>query len=262
MDRTIAPGSQPSEIRKEKQPQPVAGAVKPGLLASAGYLHTIGSIARGVKYLRIRMSDQRVITYIDGYNLYHGMLDARLRSSRWLDLPMLGRSLLKPDQDLMLTRYFTTRVRGNPGKTGRQSAFIDALVARGDIEIDFGHFLSKPVTCRSCGSTWQKNEEKKTDVNIAVRLLDDAYDDRFDVAVVVSGDSDLVPPIEAVRRRFPTKRLLVAFPPKRNSSELRRVADAAFTISDRNIRASRLPEKVVTATGVTLSAPPGWLPST
>ncbi len=89
-----------------------------------------------------------------------------------------------------------TRER-EPDKAGRQSAFIDALLARGDIEIDFGHFLSKPVTCRSCGSTWQKNEEKKTDVNIAVRLLEVAYDDRFDVAVVISGDSDLVPPIEA-----------------------------------------------------------------
>ena len=247
--------------RKEKQPQPVAGAVEPGLLTPAGYTHTICIVDPRVKYLRARVSGQRVITYIDGYNLYHGLLAAGIRSSRWLDLPMLGQSLLKPDQDLELTRYFTTRVRGNPGKAGRQSSFIDALVTRGGIEIDFGHFLSKPVTCRRCGSTWQKNEEKKTDVNIAVRLLDDAYDDRFDLAVVISGDSDLVPPIEAVRRRFPSKRLLVAFPPKRHSSELRRVADAAFTISDRKIRASRLPPTIETATGVTLTAPPGWLPS-
>jgi hypothetical protein len=64
------------------------------------------------------VSGQRVITYIDGYNLYHGLLAAGLRSSRWLDLPMLGQSLLKPDQDLELTRYFTTRVRANPGKWG------------------------------------------------------------------------------------------------------------------------------------------------
>ena len=58
-----------------------------------------------------------------------------------------------------------------------------------------------------------------------------------------------------------SSRLLVAFPAKRHSSELRRVADAAFTISDRKIRASRLPPTIQTATGVTLSAPPGWLPS-
>ena len=50
------------------------------------------------------MSQQRVITYIDGYNLYHGLLDARLHNSRWLDLAQLGRSLLTSDQQLALTR--------------------------------------------------------------------------------------------------------------------------------------------------------------
>ena len=76
--------------------------------------------------------------------------------------------------------------------------FIDALTARGGLDIDYGHFLSKPLRCRSCGNSWQKNEEKKTDVNIAVRLLDDAFDDRFDTAMLISGDSDLAPPIDSV----------------------------------------------------------------
>ena len=44
-------------------------------------------------------------TYIDAYNVYHGLLEAGLRSSRWLDLPELGSSLLEPDQQLVLTRY-------------------------------------------------------------------------------------------------------------------------------------------------------------
>ena len=153
-------------------------------------------------------------------------------------------------------------MRGNQAKVQWQSTLIDALLARGDIEIAVGHFLSKPVSCNTCGNTWQKNEEKKTDVDIAVRLLDDAFDDRFDVAVIISGDSDLVPPIESVRARFPAKRLLVAFPPRRNPSELRRVADAAFQISEAKIRASRLPDPVTTAGGVVLSAPRGRLPRT
>ena len=56
-----------------------------------------------------------------------------------------------------------------------------------------------------------------TDVNIAVELLGDAQDDVFDTAMVVSGDSDLYGPIEAVRRRYPHKRVVVAFPPDRVS---------------------------------------------
>jgi len=207
------------------------------------------------------VTEGRVIAYIDGYNLYHGMIEARLHSSRWLDLETLGHSLVKSHQHLKLTRYFTTRVSGNPAKAQRQGVFIDALLSRGGIEIDYGHFLSKPISCHRCGNRWQKNEEKKTDVNIAVRLLDDAYDDQFDVAIIVSGDSDLVPPIESVRARFPHKRLLVAFPPRRHSKQLRRVADAAFKIPKTKIRSARLPDPMITSDGTILRAPKGWLPA-
>ena len=207
------------------------------------------------------MSTERTIAYIDGYNLYHGICDARLHSSRWLDLRALSQSLLKPQQHLDLVRYFTTMVRNNPSKAKRQSTFIEALRACGGIEIDFGHFLSKTMHCPKCGNDRTKHEEKKTDVNIAVRILDDAYDDRFDVAMVISGDSDLVPAIESIRSRFPEKRLIVAFPPKRHSAELRRVANESFTIGKGKIRSSRLPDPVITPAGISLQAPAGWLPA-
>ena len=206
------------------------------------------------------MNLHRVIAYIDGFNLYRGMRDARLDTCRWLDLPLLCDNLLLPDQKLELTRYFTTRVRGNQSAHARQATYIDALLARGVIEIDFGHFLAKTRQCRSCDNSWQQNEEKKTDVNIAVRMLDDAYDDRFDVAIVMSGDSDLVPPVQSIKNRFPEKRIIAAFPPKRHSSELRRVAHGCFTISDAKVRQSRMPNPVTTADGRVLRAPAGWLP--
>lgn len=206
------------------------------------------------------MSITRVVAYIDGFNLYYGLRQGQLLTSRWLDLETVCESLLRGDQQLDLIRYFTTRVRGNPPAAQRQSVFIDALSALGRIKIDYGHFLSKTMTCHSCRNSWQQYEEKKTDVNIAVRLLDDAYDNLFDTAMIVSGDSDLAPPVESVRTRFPNKRFIVAFPPRRNSSELRRVADVSFTIPRRVIRSSHLPDPVVTPSGVRLNAPPGWLP--
>ena len=206
------------------------------------------------------MSIERVIGYIDGYNLYFGMLAARLRTSRWLDLRALCRSLLEPQQQLVLVRYFTSRVKNNLLKNARQGTYLDALTARGGVNIDYGHFLSRPAHCRSCGATWQRSEEKKTDVNIAVRLLEDAYDDLFDVAVIVSGDSDLVPPIESLRRRFPSKRVVVAHPPKRPSAALANVAHAAIHINAAQVRSARLPDPVLRANGYELRAPEGWLP--
>ena len=206
------------------------------------------------------MSDQHVFAYIDGFNFYHGMLDARLHNSRWLDLRALCTALLRSRQQLYLVRYFTSRVRYDPLGAKNQAVFIDALLARGGVEIEFGHFLATSVECRKCGFVRTKREEKKTDVNMAVRLLEDAFDDRFDLAIVVSADSDLVPPIEAVRRRFPSKRVVVAFPPQRRSAQLRRAADAAYHLSGPTIGSSRLPDPVMTPSGVELRAPRGWLP--
>lgn len=78
--------------------------------------------------------------------------------------------------------------------------------------------------------------------------------------IVISADSDLAPPIEAVRRRFQRKTLLVAAPPERWSSELKRVANAAIKIFPGVIRNNRLPDPVLTPDGQPLHAPPGWLP--
>ena len=206
------------------------------------------------------MATERVIAYIDGFNLYFGLLEARLRTSRWLDLRGVCTSLLKPGQRLELVRYFTTSIRDDPDAARRQATFIDALRATGGIEIDFGIFLSKSVTCRNCHHEWRKNEEKRTDVNIAVRILNDAYDNRFDMAMIISGDSDLVPIVESVRERFPGKRLIVASPPKRWSTDLARSAHAAFQVSRAAIRSNRLPNPVVTPEGVKLRAPAGWYP--
>ena len=206
------------------------------------------------------MRTERVIAYVDGFNLYHGLCDARLRSSRWLDLRGVCESLMKPHQELAVVRYFTSMVRNKPGAAKRQNAYLDALRSRGGIEIDLGHRLPKTLTCGRCGYVHSTVVEKKTDVNIAVRLLEDAYDDQFDVGIVISADSDLAPPIEAVRRRFQRKTLLVAAPPERWSSELKRVAHVAIKIFPGVIRNNRLPDPVIRSDGQALHAPPGWLP--
>ena len=142
-------------------------------------------------------SVQRVAAYIDGFNLYFGLRQSGWRRYYWLDLPAMVTSLLKPGQQLVATHYFTARICANGSNAEdakRQNNYIDALLTRPDYE------------------------EKMTDVNIAVQLLSDAFDDRFDTAIIVSGDSDLTTPIQRVRERFPTKRLIVAFPPNRHSA--------------------------------------------
>lgn len=203
---------------------------------------------------------ERVAVYVDGFNLYFGMKHAGWRKYYWLDLPALARNLLKPNQELVDTHYFTTRIRHNGRNAAdaqRQNAYLDALVECG-VKIQYGHYLEKQRTCRKCQATWPDYEEKMTDVNIAVQLLSDAFDNSFDVALVISGDSDLTTPINRVRQRFPGKRVVVAFPPNRHSSELKRYANGFLTIGEDKLRNSQLPDQVPTARGHVLQRPAHW----
>lgn len=51
------------------------------------------------------MSAERAIVYIDGFNLYHGLMQARLDSSRWLDLGEMSRSHLGDNREIKLARW-------------------------------------------------------------------------------------------------------------------------------------------------------------
>ena len=169
--------------------------------------------------------------------------------------------LLRPGQQLVAVRYFTTRVvsePGDPDKAKRQNTYPEALATLPDLAIHFGYFLRKERTCHRCGAILRTYEEKMTDVNIAVELLSDAQDDIFDTALVVSGDSDLYGPIEAVRRRCPHKRVVVAFLPDRVSKQLR--SGPSFTIGRDAFRDSQLPAQVTNANarGHVLTRPVRW----
>jgi uncharacterized LabA/DUF88 family protein len=97
-----------------------------------------------------------------------------------------------------------------------------------------------------------------TDVQIATELLVDAWKDEFDMALMVSGDSDLIPPVRTVRRYFPGKRIVVAFPPGRESKQLKRAAHASFTIKTDVLEQSVFPNRVTKPDGFALRRPLEW----
>ena len=140
----------------------------------------------------------------------------------------------------------------------RQRTFLEALETRADLRIHFGHYLAKGRRCSECGAHVTTYEEKMTDVNIAVELLGDAQDDAFDTAIIISGDSDLTPPVRATLNRYPARRVIVAFPPARHSSQLEVAATAAFTIGRKKLKDSQLPDEVIKPDGFVLRRPTQW----
>jgi NYN domain len=177
----------------------------------------------------------------------------------WLDLERLILSLLKPGQRLDGITYFTARVRNDPVAVANQHTYLNALAAAClRVTVQFGRFQEKRWACRTCGATWRSYEEKETDVGIAVALVEAAATKSYEVALLVSADSDLSPAVRAARRLHPAGRLIAVFPPNRQSPVLARQVDASFRLGDARIRAAQLPDVVIGRDGRVQRRPSAW----
>jgi len=201
---------------------------------------------------------ERVIAYVDGFNLYFGLKSRGWSRYYWLNIQLLAQNLLKRNQRLLLTKYFTARIAGPLDKQERQSTYIEALETLNDFQIFYGKYQLNPRHCSHCGFQDEVPNEKMTDVNVAVEILKDAYQDKFDVALLISADSDLVPPIKTVRELFPNKRVVIACPPGRYSVDLADSANRSFVISRRRIAKSLLPDEIKKEDGYILRCPLSW----
>ena len=197
---------------------------------------------------------RHAICYIDGFNLYHAIADLHLPHLKWLNLSDLSQTLLRQHQNLFATRYFSAYATWRDGPYRRHQAYTAALEAAG-VDVVMAHFKERRAKCRSCDATWVEHEEKETDVHLAVRLLADAEDHAADDLVLITADSDLVPPIRLVKSRHPDKRIIVAAPPGRfgHGRSLRAEAHSYFEITKGRLKRSLFDREVYGGDG-TLAA--------
>lgn len=204
---------------------------------------------------------KRVIAYIDGFNLYHGLRDQHWQRFYWLNVWKLAESLIPPDSFLSSVNYYTAVVvppKHDPDKQKRQTTYIDALRTLPNVQVVLGHYLKKQITCNFCSGSWTSYEEKCTDVNIACQMLIDSYENRYDILLLISADGDLKKPLSCIHESFSDKRIVVAFPPRRDSAELRRLAHSCLHVDRTNLNRSLFPDKVVTTCGFVLHRPTTW----
>jgi len=125
---------------------------------------------------------KRAAFYVDGFNLYHSISNLGQPRLKWLWLWSLATMLIPSrDEEVSSVVYFSAlAARRGAASVGRHRTYISALKAEG-VEVVLGRFKDQPRRCFRCGNQWMHPEEKETDVNIAVRLVADAYEDRYDV---------------------------------------------------------------------------------
>lgn len=207
------------------------------------------------------VSSTKVSAYIDGFNLYFGLKAKGWRRYYWYDPHLLAENLLKPGQVLVGVKYFTARISAHPkdpDKHRRQAGWLEAVETLPGTSVFYGHYLRKPQRCFKCNAAWDSHEEKMTDVNIAVHLLEDAYDNVFDVALLISADSDLAAPVQAVRKRYPAKKIVVVAPPERRSQRLESLASAVIRLGRKTIQDSQLADQYTKPDGFVLRRPARW----
>ena len=206
----------------------------------------------------------RTYVYVDGFNLYYRALKGT--PWKWLDLVALFTRVLQPRHRILTVKYFTARVSGtpaDPSKPQRQDVYLRALQHyRPEVEVYFGHFLRHRVRAplaRPAGNQRTaeviRTEEKGSDVNLAVHLLNDGWLDAYDCGVVVSNDSDIAEAMRLVRQHHGKRIGLVTPGTGRPSRQLLAHANFSRHVRANGLRLSQLPDSVP---GTNIRKPVAW----
>ena len=210
---------------------------------------------------------------VDGFNLYHSAKKAAwdLRiPTKWLNIKALCSSFIQiisevVDEKAALKNiyYFSALANhledSHPGITNRHKAFLRCLEDTGVI-VELSRFKKKTIKCPhpQCGRTFVKHEEKETDVSIALKLIEVFLSKKCDVAVLITGDTDLAPAVRTAHRLFPTKEILFAFPPYRKNSELAQLAPGSFGFKTKQYVKHQFPDPYTTKDGRIINKPSAW----
>ncbi|MBP0618311.1 NYN domain-containing protein [Jiella mangrovi] len=216
----------------------------------------------------------RTFIYVDGFNLYHRMLQGN-GHLKWLNLKELSEKVLRPENVVSRVNYYTARVsaRLNPDGPKNQQKYLDALETVPEIKIHYGNFqvnkkYSPLVPChpdvKPIFQPWPsvvrviKTEEKGSDVNLAAHLVRDAFRNAFDVAAVITNDTDLVEPIRIVIEEL-QKPVGILSPVTKPAKDLKDVASFLRFIRPAQVSQSQFPDSIHRPNTTPIVRPSTWL---
>ncbi len=213
---------------------------------------------------------QKIIAYIDGFNLYFGLREAGYKRYYWLNILSLISSYVRKEQQLEYVNYYTARINGRDVKRQkRQEIYLRAIetlqktrIIYGryqDKDIDCPYYLTQPPICNNCPGKFHFDNEKQTDVNIAIDLINDARDNKFDLAILITGDTDLIPAIKYVKEQCKNKHVFVIFPPNRNNVDVGKTASAKEVLGRKKLKDHQFPDHLADKMGDQIQRPSLWI---
>lgn len=200
----------------------------------------------------------RYAFFIDGFNFYHSLQDNKLyHKYKWINYYKLSTLFIKKTDTISGIYWFTALADWHPEKRYKHQLLIKASELN-NVTVIYGEFKRKDKYCTLCKKHYVSREEKMTDVNIAIYLFELAYRNEYDKAIIISGDSDLIPAIKAIHRNFPNKEIGIMLPIGRKSESLKNESDFYMRIKQKHLQASIFPNEIKINENQILKCPDSW----
>ena len=204
----------------------------------------------------------RVSCYIDGFNLYHSIVDISKSKTphanylKWINLRTLAECFLKDNQQLNDVYYFSAYAKHVFDAYKRHEKYIKVL-EKHNVNVILGQFKKKYPKCKLCNQQYKTHEEKESDINIALEILQDAFKNSFDKAFLITADSDLIAIVKKMADLFPKKEIILLIPPGRSeiANELKKNVAIWYQIKESHLNRCLLPKLTILSDGTTITRP-------
>lgn len=224
----------------------------------------MSSVSEGIAEQQVATQPKlRVQCFIDGYNLYHGIDEAGDPTGHWVDLKKLCKRYLPSTAEIIDVFWFSAQPSHLSKSINDNYTSYSKALSMSGVSLVSGRFKRKPAKCEGasgCGMNFFKHEEKESDVNLAISLVANACNDKFDIGVVITADSDLCPPIRFVRDNFPEKELWLFAPPGRikRANDLCVISTKSLEINAKALRACLMRDDFYEQGQLVASRPQAW----
>lgn len=143
---------------------------------------------------------EKVVLFIDGNNFYYGLkkLYGNSRSLTAFNFKKLG-ELLSEKRNFIRAYYYNAPLNfaDDPQSYAKQQRFFDKVRNTEKVKLVLARLQKRKIE----GTDITYYVVKGDDIHIAVDMVKGAYENSYDVVILVSGDGDFVPAVKTVQEK-------------------------------------------------------------